>query len=191
MNENITISNNLSTEALLKEASNHALLSIEQEEELARRIKMGDEEALQQLVNGNLRFVVSIAPQYQDRGQSLEELIEIGKKGLELAARKFEPERGFKFITYAVWWIRASILAGLCITDSNKEPSELTDEEKRELVDRLTNEREKAILTRWLGLDNSHASLEEIGHGINLNAERVSQIKERSIRKLSSKQSLK
>ena len=191
MNENITISNNLSTEFLLKEASNHALLSIEQEEELARRIKMGDEEALQQLVNGNLRFVVSIARQYQDRGQSLEELIEAGKKGLKIAARKFEPERGFKFISYAVWWIRASVLASLCITDSNKEPSELTDEEKREIVDRLTNEHEKAILTRWLGLDSSHAPLEENGHGKTLTAERVSQIRERAIRKLSSEQSPK
>lgn len=191
MDENITISNNQSAESLLKEVYSHPLLTVEQEIELAKSIKKRDEQALQQLVNGNLRFVVSIARQYQDRGRSLEELIEIGKKGIELAAQKFEPEGGFKFITYAVWWIRASILAGLCITNSNKEPSELTDKEKREIVDRLTNEREKAILTRWLGLDNSHASLEEIGHGMNLNAERVSQIKERSIRKLSSKQSLK
>lgn len=191
MDENITISNNQSAESLLKEVHSHPLLTVEQEIELAKRIKKGDEEAFRQLVNGNLRFVVSIVRQYKDRGRSLEELIEAGKKGLELAIRKFEPESGFKFITYAVWWIRASILADLCITDSNKEPSELTDEEKREIVDRLTNEHEKAILTRWLGLDNSHASLEEIGHGINLNAERVSQIKERSIRKLSSKQSLK
>ena len=191
MDENITISNNQSAEPLIKEACSHPLLTVEQEIELAKSIKKRDEQALQQLVNGNLRFVVSIARQYQERGRSFEELIEIGKKGIELAAQKFEPEGGFKFITYAVWWIRASILAGLCITNSNKEPSELTDKEKREIVDRLTNEREKAILTRWLGLDNSHASLEEIGHGINLNAERVSQIKERSIRKLSSKQSLK
>ena len=191
MDENITISNNQSAEALLKEVYDHPLLTVEQEIELAKRIKKADEEALRQLFNGNLRFVLSIARQYQDRGRSLEELIEIGKKGLELAARKFEPERGFKFIAYAVWWIRASILAGLCITDSNKEPSELTDEEKRELVDRLTNEREKAILTRWLGLDSSHESLEEIGHGKTLTAERVSQIRERSIRKLSSEQSSK
>ena len=191
MDENITISNNQSAESLLKEVHSHPLLTVEQEIELAKRIKKGDEEAFRQLVNGNLRFVVSIAPQYQDRGQSLEELIEAGKKGLKIAARKFEPECGFKFISYAVWWIRASILAGLCITDSNKEPSELTDEEKRELVDRLTNEREKAILTRWLGLDSSYAPLEENGHGKTLTAERVSQIRERAIRKLSSEQSSK
>lgn len=191
MDENITISNNQSAESLLKEVYSHPLLTVEQEVELAKCIKKGDEQALWQLVNSNLRFVVSIARQYQDRGRSLEELIESGKKGLELAARKFELEHGFKFISYAVWWIRASILAGLCMTDSNKEPSELTDEEKRELVDRLTNEREKAILTRWLGLDNSHKSLEEIGHGINLTAVRISQIREKSIRKLSSEQSSK
>ena len=191
MDENITISNNQSAESLLKEVYSHPLLTVEQEIELAKRIKKGDEEAFRQLVNGNLRFVVSIARQYKDRGRSLEELIGAGKKGLKIAARKFEPERGFKFITYAVWWIRASILADLCITDSNKEPSELTNEEKRELVDRLTNEREKAILTRWLGLDSSHESLEEIGHGKTLTAERVSQIRERAIRKLSSEQSLK
>lgn len=191
MDENITISNNQSADALLKEVYDHPLLTVEQEIELAKRIKKADEEALRQLFNGNLRFVLSIARQYQDRGRSLEELIEIGKKGLELAARKFEPERGFKFIAYAVWWIRASILAGLCITDSNKEPSGLTDEEKREIVDRLTNNHEKAILTRWLRLDNSHELLEEIGHGINLTAERVSQKREKSIRKLSSEQSSK
>lgn len=191
MDENITISNNQSAESLIKEACSHPLLTVEQEIELAKRIKKRDEQALQQLVDGNLRFVVSIARQYQDRGRSLEELIEIGKKGLELAAQKFEPESGFKFITYAIWWIRASILAGLCITDSNKEPSELTDEEKREHVDRLTNEREKTILTRWFGLVKSHESLEEIGHSINLTAERISQIREKSIRKLSSEQSSK
>lgn len=188
MNENITISNNRSAESLLKKASSHPLLTAEQEVELAKCIKKGDEQALQQLVNGNSHFVVSIARRYQDRGRSLEELIDAGKKGLEIAARKFEPECGFKFISYAVWWIRACILAGLCITDSNKESSELADDEKREIVDRLTNEREKVIITRWLGLDNSFESLEDIDHSKNLNAERVSQIRERSIRKLLSEQ---
>ena len=191
MDENTTISNNQSAEAHLNEVYSHPLLTVEQEIELVKRIKKGYQKALQQLVNSNLRFVMSIARQYQNRGRSLEELIEAGKKGLELAARKFEPECGFKFISYTVWWIRASILADLCITDSNKEPSELTDEEKRELVDRLTNEHEKAILTRWLGLDSSHAPLEENGHGKTLTAERVSQIRERAIRKLSSEQSSK
>ena len=102
MNENTSISNNQSAESLTKEAYSNPLLTVEQEVELAKCTKKGDEQALRQLVNGNLRFVVSIARQYQDRGRSLEQLIEIGKKGLELAARKFEPEGGFKFISYAV-----------------------------------------------------------------------------------------
>lgn len=84
-------------------------ITIEQELELTNRIKLGDEEALTELHNCNLRFVVSVAKQYQDRGKSLEELIEAGNKGLELAAKKFDPERGVKFIPYALWFVRESI----------------------------------------------------------------------------------
>lgn len=111
MDKNITIRNRQSAESILNEVSNQPQLTIEQEVELANKIKQGDEGALQQLTTSNLRFVVSVAKRYQDRGLTLEELIQAGNKGLELAAKKFDPQHGFKFISYAVWYIRTSILA--------------------------------------------------------------------------------
>lgn len=189
MNKENTMPNNPSVESILKAASEQPWLTTEQEIELGNRIKSGDEDALKQLINGKIRFVVSLAMHYQDRGRSLDELIETGYKGLELAAKKFDPHRGFKFIAYAVWYIRASILAVVSITDGNKNPSNLTDEEKRELVERLTNEREKAILTRWFGLDCNPESHEEIDNRKNLTTERARQIREKAIRKITSEQS--
>ena len=114
----------------------------------------------------------------------MEELIGAGNKGLELAARGFDPQRGFKFIAYAVWFIRASILALLANSLSEKNLSDLTKEEKRELVSRMSNEREKEMLTRWFGLADSPESLEEIGRSMNLTTERVKQLKERAIARL-------
>lgn len=188
MNKDNTMCNNPSVESILKAASEQPWLTIEQEIELGNRIKSGDEDALKQLINGNIRFVVNLAKHYQDSGRSLEELIETGYKGLELAAKKFDPQRGFKFVAYAVWYIRASILAVVCLADNDKEPSELTDEEKRKLVGRLTNDREKAILTKWFGLDCNLESHEEIDKRKILTAERVRQIREKAIRKISSEQ---
>ena len=181
MKKEDTMRNNPSVESILKAASEQPWLTTEQEIELGNRIKSGDEDALKQLINGNIRFVVGLAKHYQERGRSLEELIETGYKGLELAAKKFDPHRGFKFIAYAVWYIRASILAVVSITDVDREPSELTDEEKRKLVDRLTNEHEKAILTRWFGLDCNPESYEDVDKRKNLTAERVRQIREKAI----------
>ena len=113
MNKNITIRVSQSLDSYLVEVNNHPLQTIEEQTELAHRIKEGDEEALAQLFTGSLCFVVSVAKQYQDRGKTLEELIEAGSIGLEYAAKKFDPRRGFKFISYAVWFIRASIVASL------------------------------------------------------------------------------
>ncbi len=113
MNNNITIRKSRSVDSFLQDASKHPLLTIEEEVMLAKRVQQGDEDAMKRLYEANLRFVVSVAKQYQNRGKSMEELIEAGNKGLELAARRFDPQRGFKFIAYAVWFIRASILAFL------------------------------------------------------------------------------
>lgn len=184
MNKNITNRVSQPAESFIKEASVYPLLTVEQENELVEHIKQGDEEAFLDLYNCNLRFVVSLAKQYQNRGKSMEELIGAGNKGLELAARRFDPQRGFKFIAYAVWFIRASILALLANSLSEKNLSDLTKEEKRELVSRMSNEREKEILTRWFGLADSPESLEEIGRSMNLTTERVKQLKERAIARL-------
>lgn len=155
MNKNITNRVSQSLDSYLIEVNKHPLQTVEEQTELAHRSKEGDEEALAQLITGNLRFVVSVAKQYQQRGKSMEELIEAGNKGLELAAKKFDPQRGFKFIAYAVWFIRASILAFLETSKNNINLYDLTMEEKRKMVSKMTNEREKEILTKWFGLIDS------------------------------------
>lgn len=184
MKKKITNRVSLPVESLLKEATEQTLLTVEQEVELANRIKQGDDEALMDLYNCNLRFVVSVAKQYQNRGKSMEELIEAGNKGLELAAKKFDPQRGFKFIAYAVWFIRASILAFLETSTNDINFSDLTKEEKRELVSKISNERDKEILTRWFGLVDSPESLDDIGESLNLTTTRVLQLRDRAIAKL-------
>jgi RNA polymerase primary sigma factor len=97
----------------LREVSRHELLTAEQEIELGRRARTGDEDAIQRLVRANLRFVISVAKKYQNRGVSLVDLIQEGNVGLVTAARKFDVDQGVKFISYAVWWIRQAILAAL------------------------------------------------------------------------------
>ncbi|MGH7459283.1 MAG: sigma-70 family RNA polymerase sigma factor [Longimicrobiaceae bacterium] len=102
-----------SLDQYLKEVSTHGLLTPEEEIETGRRSLAGDEEAVQALVRANLRFVISVAKKYQNRGVSLSDLIQEGNVGLVTAARKFDPDQGVKFISYAVWWIRQAILASL------------------------------------------------------------------------------
>lgn len=97
----------------LKEVSRHKLLNAQDEIEWGRRAQNGDEEAVAHLVRSNLRFVISVAKKYQNRGVSLTDLIQEGNVGLVTAARKFDPEQGVKFISYAVWWIRQAILSAL------------------------------------------------------------------------------
>jgi RNA polymerase primary sigma factor len=97
----------------LRDVSRHELLTPEQEIELGRRAREGDEDAVQRLVRANLRFVISVAKKYQNRGVSLIDLIQEGNVGLVTAARKFDIDQGVKFISYAVWWIRQAILAAL------------------------------------------------------------------------------
>ena len=97
----------------LFEVSQTPLLTAQQEIAIAKRVRAGDEEAMQELVKRNLRFVISVAKKYQNRGLALTDLIGEGNLGLLTAARKFDPDQGVKFISYAVWWIRQAILAAL------------------------------------------------------------------------------
>ncbi|WP_028896177.1 RNA polymerase sigma factor RpoD/SigA [Prevotella sp. HUN102] len=111
--KSITNRESVSLEKYLLEIGHEELLTADEEIDLAQRIKNGDEKALEKLTKANLRFVVSVAKQYQNKGLSLPDLINEGNLGLIKAARKFDETRGFKFISYAVWWIRQSILQAI------------------------------------------------------------------------------
>jgi RNA polymerase primary sigma factor len=111
--KSITNRESASLDKYLQEIGKEDLITVEEEVELAQRIRKGDQEALEKLTKANLRFVVSVAKQYQNQGLSLPDLINEGNLGLIKAAEKFDETRGFKFISYAVWWIRQSILQAL------------------------------------------------------------------------------
>ncbi|MBN1768037.1 MAG: sigma-70 family RNA polymerase sigma factor [Prolixibacteraceae bacterium] len=111
--KSITNRESASLDKYLQEIGKEELITVEEEVELAQRIKKGDHAALEKLTRANLRFVVSVAKQYQNQGLSLPDLINEGNLGLIKAAEKFDETRGFKFISYAVWWIRQSILQAL------------------------------------------------------------------------------
>ena len=111
--KSITNRESASLDKYLQEIGHEELISVEEEVELAQRIRKGDRQALEKLTKANLRFVVSVAKQYQNQGLSLPDLINEGNLGLIKAAEKFDETRGFKFISYAVWWIRQSILQAI------------------------------------------------------------------------------
>ena len=111
--KSITNRESASLDKYLQESGREELISVSEEVELAQKIKKGDKAALEKLIKANLRFVVSVAKQYQNQGLSLPDLINEGNLGLIRAAQKFDETRGFKFISYAVWWIRQSILQAL------------------------------------------------------------------------------
>ena len=111
--KSITNRESQSLDKYLQEIGREDLITAEQEVELAQRIKQGDQAALEKLTKANLRFVVSVAKQYQNQGLTLPDLINEGNLGLIKAAQRFDETRGFKFISYAVWWIRQSVLQAL------------------------------------------------------------------------------
>lgn len=113
ISKQITNRESQSLEKYLQEIGRVDLISPDEEVELARLIRQGDQKALERLTTANLRFVVSVAKQYQNQGLTLNDLINEGNLGLIKAAQRFDETRGFKFISYAVWWIRQSILQAL------------------------------------------------------------------------------
>jgi len=113
LTKKIQVRDDQALDIYLKEIGDTELLTPEDEEELARRIRDGDEQALETMVHANLRFVVAVAKQYQNQGLALSDLISEGNIGLMKAARRFDEKKGFKFISYAVWWIRQAILHAL------------------------------------------------------------------------------
>jgi len=176
--KSITNRESASLDKYLQEIGREELITVEEEVELAQRIKKGDKEALEKLTRANLRFVVSVAKQYQNQGISLPDLINEGNLGLIKAAEKFDETRGFKFISYAVWWIRQSILQALAeqsrivrlplnqvgsLNKINKALSKFEQENERmpspdELADMLEIPREKIADT--LRVSGRHVSVD-------------------------------
>jgi RNA polymerase primary sigma factor len=148
----------------LRDVSRHELITPEKEKELGARAQAGDEDAVQELARANLRFVISVAKKYQNRGVSLTDLIQEGNVGLVTAARKFDPEQGVKFISYAVWWIRQAILAAL----ANHGRSVRVPLNRASDLARIFREKER--LKQELGREPSS---EELGKATDLTPELV------------------
>ncbi len=174
----VTNRDTLSLDKYLHEIGKVELLSAEKEVELAKRIKKGDKDALETLIKGNLRFVVSVSKQYQNQGLSLPDLINEGNLGLIKAAERFDETRGFKFISYAVWWIRQSILQALAeqarivrlplnkigsINKINKAFNKLEQEFQREpTIDEVAElmESRPEIIEDSMNFSNTHVSMD-------------------------------
>jgi len=149
----------------LRDISAYSLITREQEAALAVRIRAGDDEALNELVRANLRFVVSVAKKYQNQGVNLSDLINEGNLGLIRAARRFDETKGIKFISYAVWWIRQAILQALA------EQSRIVRVPLNRAGDLHRIGKRAAALVQELGREPTH---EEIAEGMDLTEEEVS-----------------
>lgn len=162
--KSITNRESASLDKYLQEIGHEEMISVEEEVALAQRIKEGDQEALEKLTKANLRFVVSVAKQYQNQGLSLPDLINEGNLGLIKAAQKFDETRGFKFISYAVWWIRQSILQAIA------EQSRLV---RMPLNQVGSANKTNKMLNRFEQKNERRPSLEEIAEEIDLPEEKI------------------
>lgn len=162
--KSITNRESAALEKYLQEIGKEELLTVDEEVELAQRIHKGDKKALERLTRANLRFVVSVAKQYQNQGLSLPDLINEGNVGLIRAAEKFDETRGFKFISYAVWWIRQSILQALA------EQSRII---KLPLNQVSSVNKINKMLSKFEQENERKPSLEEIAETIDLPEEKV------------------
>ena len=165
--QQITNRDGKSIEAYLREVAKEEMITPDEEVRLAKRVKAGDSRAADKLVRANLRFVISVSKQYQNHGLALEDLINEGNLGLIEAANRFDESRGFKFISYAVWWIRQAILKA--ISDKSRKirvPSNRSLEARRlkETKARIEQENER------------EASVEEIAAMVNRTPQHVSEL---------------
>ena len=162
--KSITNRESESLDKYLQEIGHEELLSVDEEVELAQRIKNGDKRALEKLTRANLRFVVSVAKQYQNQGLSLPDLINEGNLGLIKAAQKFDETRGFKFISYAVWWIRQSIMQAIA------EQSRIVRLPLNQVgsVSRINR-----ILNKFEQENERHPSINEIAEEIDMPEEKI------------------
>lgn len=178
ISKSITNRESASLDKYLQEIGHEELLSVDEEVELAQKIKKGDRRALERLTRANLRFVVSVAKQYQNQGLSLPDLINEGNIGLIKAAEKFDETRGFKFISYAVWWIRQSILQAIAeqsrivrlplnqvgsVNKINRELNKFEQEHERrpsvdEIADRIDLPEDK--IEEAMKVNNRHVSMD-------------------------------
>ncbi len=177
ISRSITNRESQSIEKYLQEIGHEALISPDEEVVLAKRIRSGDHEALDRLTRANLRFVVSVAKQYQNSALSLNDLINEGNLGLVKAAEKFDETRGFKFISYAVWWIRQSIIQALAehsrmvrlplnkvgsLNKINKTLSELEQQFQREVTP------EEVAMELDISVEEVRATLEVSGRHVSM-----------------------
>ncbi len=162
--KSITNRESESLDKYLQEIGHEELISIDEEVELAQRIRKGDRRALERLTRANLRFVVSVAKQYQNQGLSLPDLINEGNVGLIKAAEKFDETRGFKFISYAVWWIRQSILQAIA------EQSRIVRLPLNQVgsVNKISR-----VLSKFEQENERRPSIEEISERLDLPADKV------------------
>lgn len=178
ISKSITNRESASLDKYLQEIGHEELLSVDEEVELAQKIRKGDRRALERLTRANLRFVVSVAKQYQNQGLSLPDLINEGNIGLIKAAEKFDETRGFKFISYAVWWIRQSILQAIAeqsrivrlplnqvgsVNKINRELNKFEQEHERrpsvdEIADRIDLPEDK--IEEAMKVNNRHVSMD-------------------------------
>lgn len=178
ISKSITNRESASLDKYLQEIGHEELLSVDEEVELAQKIKKGNRRALERLTRANLRFVVSVAKQYQNQGLSLPDLINEGNVGLIKAAEKFDETRGFKFISYAVWWIRQSILQAIAeqsrivrlplnqvgsVNKINRELNKFEQEHERrpsvdEIADRINLPEDK--IEEAMKVNNRHVSMD-------------------------------
>src|SRR5207247_724045 len=161
-----------------------------EERRLARRVQRGDEKAAERLVTANLRFVISYVKKYQGHGLDLSELVAIGNEGLLKAVKKFDPDQGVKFISYAVWWVRQAVLKALAEQTGGEIEKRTDGKLMREFIDRIFQKyltpRERKILYLYYGLEEGSEAmtLEKIGALMGVTRERIRQIRERAFEKL-------